>query len=227
MTSLSRRRSANGTIRLFEKNFYRLQANVAVLLIEYECVLSQNYSTLCIKLERGDKTQIQRLKLLIYSQTYKWQNECRPQIPPQYLHVAQQQSKTLEWARKQKKKLTLPIFFFLQKSLQALKWNLELYDFFFLNTYKSLYVCFGLDSLPWARVSSFLRFPDHTHKTTHNSRYYSSRRVIGLSQRPLPVNTQHSQQTNLHVPGGIRTHSFSRWAAAKRPLRPRGHWDRL
>ena len=147
MTSLSRRRSANGTIRLFEKNFYRLQANVAVLLIEYECVLSQNYSTLCIKLERGDKTQIQRLKLLIYSQTYKWQNECRPQIPPQYLHVAQQQSKTLEWARKQKKNWRYQFFFF-TKIVTSTEMKSRVIWFFFLNTYKSLYVCFGLDSLP-------------------------------------------------------------------------------
>ena len=67
---------------------------MAVLLMEYECVLSQNCSTLCVKLERGNKTQIRRLKLLIYLQTYKRQNACRPQIPPQYLHIAQQPSKT-------------------------------------------------------------------------------------------------------------------------------------
>jgi hypothetical protein len=26
----------------------------------------------------------------------------------------------------------------------------------------------------------------------------------------LPDNTRHSQQTNIHAPGGIRTHDFSR-----------------
>jgi len=31
--------------------------------------------------------------------------------------------------------------------------------------------------------------------------------VISLSQRPLPDNTRHSQQTNIHAPGGIRTHN--------------------
>ena len=30
--------------------------------------------------------------------------------------------------------------------------------------------------------------------------------MINLSQRPLPDNPQHSQQTNIHAPGGIRTH---------------------
>ena len=35
-----------------------------------------------------------------------------------------------------------------------------------------------------------------SHTTTHHSRYDSSRRVISSSQRPLPDNTQHSQQTH-------------------------------
>ena len=40
-------------------------------------------------------------------------------------------------------------------------------------------------------------------------------------QRPLPDNTQHSHQTNIHAPGGIRTHNLSRRAAADLH-----HWDR-
>ena len=40
-------------------------------------------------------------------------------------------------------------------------------------------------------------------------------------------NTQHSQQTNIHAPGGIRTHSPSKRAEADSRLRPCGHWDRL
>ena len=51
--------------------------------------------------------------------------------------------------------------------------------------------------------------------------------MISPSQRPLPDNTQHSQQTNIHVPGGIRTHNLSRRAAEDLRLRTRGHWDRL
>src|SRR5215475_13832365 len=49
-----------------------------------------------------------------------------------------------------------------------------------------------------------------SHTTTHHSRYDSSGRVISSSQIPLPGNTRHSQQTNIHAPGGIRTHDFSR-----------------
>ena len=69
---------------------------------------------------------------------------------------------------------------------------------------------------------SFLRFLDHTQRRTTDS----SGQVISSSQRPLPDSTQHSQQTNIHAPGGIRTHDLSRRAAADLRLRPRGHWDR-
>jgi len=37
--------------------------------------------------------------------------------------------------------------------------------------------------------------------------------------------TQHSQQTNIHAPGGIRTHNLSRQAAADLCLRLRLHWS--
>ena len=50
--------------------------------------------------------------------------------------------------------------------------------------------------------------------------------MINPSQRPLPDNTQHSQQTNIHAPGGIRTHNLSRQAAEDLSLRPRGYWNR-
>ena len=55
-----------------------------------------------------------------------------------------------------------------------------------------------------------------SHTTTQHSRYDSSGRVISSSQRPVPDNTRHSQQTNIHAPGGIRTHDLSRWAACGR-----------
>jgi len=51
--------------------------------------------------------------------------------------------------------------------------------------------------------------------------------VISPTQRRLPDSKQHPQQTDIHVPGGIRTrHSIMR-AAADPQIRPRGHWDRL
>jgi hypothetical protein len=47
-----------------------------------------------------------------------------------------------------------------------------------------------------------------------------------LCRNLLSDNTQHTQQTDLHVPGGIPTHNLSRRAAADPLLRPRGQWNR-
>ena len=74
-------------------------------------------------------------------------------------------------------------------------------------------------------TSSFLRF-SRSHTMTHHIRQDSSGRVISSSQKPLPDNTQNSQQTNIHAPCGIRTHDLSRRAAADLRLRPHGHWYR-
>ena len=58
------------------------------------------------------------------------------------------------------------------------------------------------------------------HITTHHSRLDSSGRGISLSQRPLPDNTQHSQQTSMLSVGFEPPISELR-------LRPRGQWDRF
>jgi hypothetical protein len=52
------------------------------------------------------------------------------------------------------------------------------------------------------------RFRDHTRRATVSRTPLG--RVIISSQRPLPDNTQHTQQTNIHAPGGIRTHDRSK-----------------
>ena len=73
-------------------------------------------------------------------------------------------------------------------------------------------------------ATSFLRFLDHTQRRTTAGRTpldeWSARR------RDLYLITQHSQQTNIHALGRIRTHDLSRRAAADLHFRPRGHWDR-
>ena len=87
------------------------------------------------------------------------------------------------------------------------------------------FVCFWRDSPQWARASSFTRLLDHTQRRTTVGRTpldeWSARR------RDLFLTTQHSQQTNVHAPGWIRTHNLSRRVAADLRLRRRGHWDRL
>jgi len=62
---------------------------------------------------------------------------------------------------------------------------------------------------------------------THHTRPDSSGRVISPSQRPLPDNTQHSQDTDIHSHGGIRTRNPARPTPADPPLGPHGHWDQL
>ena len=49
---------------------------------------------------------------------------------------------------------------------------------------------------------------------------------MGPLQRPLPDNTQHSQLTDIHAPGEIRTCNPSKRPATDPCLRPLGHRDR-
>ena len=65
-----------------------------------------------------------------------------------------------------------------------------------------------------------------SHTTTPHVRYDYSGRVISLSLRPLPDDTQHTQETDSHASGGIRIHNLSRRSATDVRLRLRGHWDR-
>ena len=39
-------------------------------------------------------------------------------------------------------------------------------------------------------------------------------------------NTQHSHETDIHAPGGIRIHNLSDRVSADPRFRPHGHWDR-
>jgi hypothetical protein len=66
----------------------------------------------------------------------------------------------------------------------------------------------------------------YTHTYTH-TRQGSSGRMIGQKQRPLPHNTQHSQETDIHALGRIRTRIPSKQTTSDPLLKPRGHWDRL
>ena len=82
----------------------------------------------------------------------------------------------------------------------------------------------GRDSPQWTRASTFTRFLDHTQRRTTVGRTpldeWSARR------KDLYLTTHNTHFTDIHAPGGIRTHDPSRRAAADLRLRPRGHWDR-
>jgi hypothetical protein len=49
---------------------------------------------------------------------------------------------------------------------------------------------------------------------------------MGPSQRTLPGNTEHTQETDFHVPGLTRTRTPKKRGAADPHLRPRAHQDR-
>jgi hypothetical protein len=54
--------------------------------------------------------------------------------------------------------------------------------------------------------------------------------LLWTRDRPLAETStwqhKHSQETNIHAPGGIQTHDPSKRSAADLRLRPHGHWDR-
>jgi len=62
------------------------------------------------------------------------------------------------------------------------------------------------------------------HEATQ--RHHHTHDIISPPQKPLPDTTQHSQETDIHAPGGIRTRNPSKRVSAEPRLRPRGHWDR-
>ena len=70
-------------------------------------------------------------------------------------------------------------------------------------------VLFCLAQQPNAGQGRLIREVSRSHTTRHG-RQDSSGRGISLLQRPLPDNTQHSQETDVHDPGGIRTRNPSK-----------------
>jgi len=86
-----------------------------------------------------------------------------------------------------------------------------------------VFVCFWSDSPP---VGHGLLIHEVFY-ITHNDAPQSVGFLWTSDQPDAETSTwQHSQQTNFHAPGGIRTHDLSRRAAADIRLRPRGHWGR-
>jgi hypothetical protein len=77
----------------------------------------------------------------------------------------------------------------------------------------------------YVQIGLLIRQRLNANKTQH-TRWNSAGRVISPTQRPLPDDTQHSQETDLHVPGRIRTLNPSKRAAADRSIRRRGHRNR-
>jgi hypothetical protein len=88
------------------------------------------------------------------------------------------------------------------------------------------YIFFFFSLRPNADHGLFIFVVSKSCTTPYHTRYGSFIPVISSSQRPLPDNTHHSQQKNIHTPDGIRNNSLSRRAAADSRLIQSGHWDR-
>ena len=100
--------------------------------------------------------------------------------------------------------------------------SFSFFSSFFLSIYLSFFLSFFRNSPPVGQVL-VIHEVSRSHTTTHHSRQDSSGRKISSLQRPLPDNTQQSQQTNIHAPPvGFEL----RRAAADLRLRTRGHWVR-
>ena len=67
-------------------------------------------------------------------------------------------------------------------------------------------------------------FLDHTQRRPTVGRTPLDER--SARRRDLYLTTHNTHKTNIHAPGGIRTHDLSRLAAVDLRLRPRGHLDR-
>jgi len=87
----------------------------------------------------------------------------------------------------------------------------------------SFFSWFDSPSWPWPSLWGSSITHTHAHAHTHQ---VSSGRGIGLSQRPVPDDTQHQKKTDVRDSGGIRAQNSSKWAVTGQSRRLRGYRDR-
>jgi len=66
---------------------------------------------------------------------------------------------------------------------------------------------FFFPTAPHSPIGQGLLIAEASRSHTHYTRQASPGLVISPLQRPLPDNTQHLQETDIHDPGGIQTHN--------------------
>ena len=97
---------------------------------------------------------------------------------------------------------------------------LFIYPFIYLFTYLFIY-------LPWSTAPSGPQ-PPYYRGLTITLRHTTLGRTPlcegSAHRRHLYLTTQRSKQTDIHAPGGIRTHNPNKPAAADPRLRPRSPW---
>ena len=112
------------------------------------------------------------------------------------------------------------VIFFVWRIFIEIKTSVSLFEDLWTEDFRSSKLFLTRRNSPqWARFSTLWMFHDHTQ--THHTRQDSSGRVISPTKAPLPDNTQHSQQTDIHAPGGD-SNPQSLQASGRRPARPLG-----
>jgi hypothetical protein len=109
------------------------------------------------------------------------------------------------------------LLFLSKQTMRAMK-IVSFYFFLFVCSF----VWFWRDILKCARASSFTMFLGHTQQRTTVGR--TPLHEWSARLRDLYLTSHNNHNTNIHAPGGIRTHDLSWRAAADLRLRPRGHW---
>jgi len=99
---------------------------------------------------------------------------------------------------------------------------------FYLNSLKPIifvFLNFFLAQQPLVRQG--LLFIGASRSHSNHTRYNSSGQGINPTQRPLPDNTQHSQEIGIPAPVAVRTRNPTKVTAASPGLRTCGHSNRL
>ena len=104
-------------------------------------------------------------------------------------------------------------------------WNVSSYLQDTERKFWPLKFCFFIVQQPPFGQGLFIIEASRSHSDTPHSvgLLWTSDQLVAET---IPENTQHSQQTNIHDTGGIRTHNLITRAAPELRLRPRGHRDR-
>jgi hypothetical protein len=88
----------------------------------------------------------------------------------------------------------------------------HIYLFIYLFVHIYIYI-FSLEQLPNVDHGRLILEVFRWHMMTHHSRYDPSKWVIIPSQKPLPDNIEHLQETDIHAHSGVRTCNPSKWTA--------------
>jgi hypothetical protein len=87
--------------------------------------------------------------------------------------------------------------------------------------------CVPFSFSPFLFTWTFLKAQSTTKSKSNDTQRHTHTHSVSLFWTSDEPNGQHSQETDIHATGGIRTRNPNKRSAADPRLRPRGHRDRL